>query len=60
MSSKTRHGRIQSLYQKARTGKYNWDQLRDVVRAMGVSETTVTGYLADVRAMLVKDGSIRA
>lgn len=61
MNSETKRiTRIDTLYKKAKTGKYNWKQLRDVARAMGVSEPTVKSYLDDVRARLVKDGSIRA
>ena len=58
-SDQRRNGRINTLYQKAITGKYNWKQLRQEARAMGVSETTVTSYLQDVKARLEKRGMLK-
>lgn len=59
MSSRTRYIRINDLYGKAKTGKYNWKQLRESARSLGVSETTVTSYLKDVEARLRKAGYIK-
>ena len=59
MSSQTRHIRILFLYQKAKTGKYNWSDLKQIARSMGVSEPTVKSYLDDVQARLKKEKLIK-
>jgi len=61
MNSETkRNTRINTLYQKAITGKYNWKKLRVEAKAIGISEPTVKSYLDAVRGMLVKAGKIHA
>jgi len=61
MNSETkRNGRINTLYQKAITGKYNWKELSMQARAMGVSEPTVKSYIDAVRQRLIKSGRILA
>jgi len=53
-----RSHRLNSLLQKALTGKYNWRQLENEIRGMGVAESTVRSYLKSLQAMLKKMGKI--
>ena len=59
MSSKIRHIRVTDLYNRAKSGKYNWEELKTIARCYGVSEPTVTSYLNTVEAMLKKAGYIK-
>lgn len=59
MSSHIRHIRILDLHKKAKTGKYNWNDLRQAARSLGISEATITSYLKDVEARLRKEGLIK-
>ena len=59
LTSQTRQIRITELYKKAVTGKYNWKQLQEAARSLGVSEPTVVSYLRDVEARLKKAGYIK-
>ena len=54
-----RHGRIQTLYKLADSGKYTWKDLRVEARKLGVSEPTAISYLNTVEAMLKKAGRIK-
>ena len=58
MSSKIRHIRVTDLYNRAKSGKYNWEELRTIARGYGVSEPTVVSYLNTVEAMLKKVGQL--
>lgn len=61
MNSETkRNSRINTLYQKAITGKYNWKQLREEARAMGISRPTIKSYLDAVESRLKIAGRIHA
>ncbi len=59
MTGKIRHSRIKTLYDKAKTGKYTWDDLRTHGMAMGVNRSVVNGYLDDVYEMLKKAGYLK-
>ena len=59
MSSRIRNIRINDLYNKAKTGKYTWKELRVKARELGVSEPTVTSYLRTVEDMLRKAGRLK-
>lgn len=59
MSSRTRHIQILDLYKKAKTRKYNWNDLRPSARSLGVSETIITSYLKDVEARMRRKGLIK-
>jgi hypothetical protein len=53
-----RASRINTLYSKALSGKYNWNDLLEHARSMGVTDVTAKSYLAAVKAQLRKSGRI--
>jgi len=59
MTSQTRHTRILDLEKKAKTGKYNWKQLKQSALSIPVSEPTAKSYLNEVEARLRKAGLIK-
>jgi len=54
-----RHTRVLSLYGKAKTGKYDWDQLKQIALKIPVSNNTAKDYLEEVRVMLIKAGLLK-
>ncbi len=54
-----RHERILFLYAKAKTGKYNWTQLKEIALKIPVVDNTAREYLEEVRIMLTKAGYLK-
>ncbi len=54
-----RHSRVNSLYEKAKTGKFTWTQLKEMALKIPVSNNTANDYIDEVREMLIKSGYLK-
>lgn len=54
-----RSTRIDTLFKKALTGKYTWDQLLSLALAMGVTKPTAKSYITSVEGRLHQKGYLK-